>query len=103
MVPYGAMPVVNSARAAAGPRSSAGDWAIRGFHVSRFERDVGLSTHFSDVGRPSQLTMLFRPASAAAYLLEDMADYTVGLKQITGSPGYPGRRRAPARAGSSFL
>lgn len=48
--------------------------AERGFQVIRFDnRDTGLSTHLTQAGRPSQLTMLFRPAAAATYRLPDMA------------------------------
>lgn len=46
----------------------------RGFRVARFDnRDVGLSTHLSEAGPPSQLTMVLRPAAAASYTLTDMA------------------------------
>jgi pimeloyl-ACP methyl ester carboxylesterase len=54
--------------------------ADRGFAVARFDnRDTGLSTHLSGAGRPSQLKMLFRPASAAVYRLEDMAGDAVAV------------------------
>jgi pimeloyl-ACP methyl ester carboxylesterase len=46
-----------------------------GFQVTRFDnRDTGLSTHFDAYGAPNQLTMWLRPAAAATYRLDDMAD-----------------------------
>ena len=49
-----------------------------GFSVARFDnRDAGLSTHLSHAGTPSQLMMLLRPAAAAVYRLEDMAEDAV--------------------------
>jgi pimeloyl-ACP methyl ester carboxylesterase len=49
--------------------------AERRFWVARFDnRDAGLSTHLSAAGVPKQLRMLRRPAEAAVYRLEDMAD-----------------------------
>jgi pimeloyl-ACP methyl ester carboxylesterase len=46
----------------------------RGFCVARFDnRDSGLSTRLTEYGTPNQLRMLFKPASAAAYTLHDMA------------------------------
>lgn len=36
----------------------------QGFHVARMDnRDSGLSTRFTEAGRPNQLTMLLRPAA----------------------------------------
>jgi pimeloyl-ACP methyl ester carboxylesterase len=44
-----------------------------GFHVAVFDnRDVGLSTHFRDAGRPSPLALMMRPAAAAPYSLLDL-------------------------------
>ena len=52
----------------------------RRFWVVRFDnRDAGLSTHLSAAGVPSQLRMLRRPAEAAVYHLEDMADDAVAV------------------------
>lgn len=49
--------------------------AARGFWVARFDNpDAGLSSHLSLAGVPNQLKMLRRPAEAAVYRLEDMAD-----------------------------
>lgn len=52
----------------------------RGFQVTRFDhRDTGASTRFDHLGRPNQLRMWLRPATAAAYTLEDMADDAVAV------------------------
>jgi pimeloyl-ACP methyl ester carboxylesterase len=52
----------------------------RGFRVARFDnRDSGLSTRLTEHGTPNQLRMLFRPASAAAYTLHDMAADAVAV------------------------
>jgi pimeloyl-ACP methyl ester carboxylesterase len=49
--------------------------AARRFWVARFDNpDAGLSSHLSLAGVPNQLKMLRRPAEAAVYRLEDMAD-----------------------------
>ena len=57
----------------------------RGFRVARLDnRDAGRSTHLTDAGRPSQLTMLFRPAAAAVYRLEDMADDCIAVMDAVG-------------------
>lgn len=57
----------------------------RGFQVCRFDnRDSGLSTRFTDCGPPGQLRMLLRPASAAAYRLEDMADDAAAVIEADG-------------------
>lgn len=56
-----------------------------GFRVARFDnRDAGRSTHLTDAGRPSQLKMLLRPAAAAVYRLEDMADDAVAVMDALG-------------------
>jgi pimeloyl-ACP methyl ester carboxylesterase len=52
----------------------------RGFCVARLDnRDSGLSTHMSAAGRPNQVKMLFRPAAAAAYRLEDLAGDAIAV------------------------
>ena len=57
----------------------------QGFRVVRFDnRDVGLSTHFHELGMPSMLSLLTsritgRGIKNPPYLLKDMADDTVGL------------------------
>jgi pimeloyl-ACP methyl ester carboxylesterase len=57
----------------------------RGFQVIRFDnRDAGLSTHMTDAGRPSQLTMVLRPAAAAVYTLADMAGDAVAVMDDAG-------------------
>jgi pimeloyl-ACP methyl ester carboxylesterase len=57
----------------------------RRFQVARFDnRDAGLSTHVSSAGRPNQLTMLRRPAEAAPYRLEDMADDAAAVLDALG-------------------
>ena len=54
--------------------------ADAGFAVTRFDnRDTGLSTHFSTAGVPSLFMMLTRPAAAAVYRLEDMADDAISV------------------------
>jgi pimeloyl-ACP methyl ester carboxylesterase len=59
--------------------------AERRFQVARFDnRDAGLSTHLSSAGVPSQLKMLRRPAEAAVYRLEDMADDAVAVLDALG-------------------
>ncbi len=56
----------------------------RGFTVVRFDnRDVGLSTHFTDKKPPSLFKVLFRPRSAP-YRLEDMADDAVAVMDAVG-------------------
>ena len=55
--------------------------AERGFHVVRFDnRDIGLSTHLDDAGRPD-LSPLFsgQAMTDAPYTLADMADDTARL------------------------
>jgi pimeloyl-ACP methyl ester carboxylesterase len=61
--------------------------ADHGFCVVRFDnRDAGLSTHFTAAGRPNQLTMLLRPAAAAVYRLQDMADDAIAVLDTQGWP-----------------
>ncbi|WP_431899646.1 alpha/beta fold hydrolase [Nonomuraea sp. bgisy101] len=56
--------------------------AGRGHHVVRYDnRDVGLSTHFSEAGVPD-----LTPGAAAPYLLSDMADDAAGLMDALGWP-----------------
>jgi pimeloyl-ACP methyl ester carboxylesterase len=56
-----------------------------GFCVIRFDnRDAGLSTRFTAAGRPNQLTMLLRPAAAAVYRLQDMADDAIAVLDAQG-------------------
>jgi pimeloyl-ACP methyl ester carboxylesterase len=58
-----------------------------GFTVARFDnRDSGLSTRFSEYGRPNQLRMWLRPGSAAVYRLEDMAADAVAVLDDLGWP-----------------
>lgn len=46
----------------------------RGFQVVRMDnRDVGLSTHLTQLGEPSMFQMIARPRKAARYSLSDMA------------------------------
>ena len=59
--------------------------AERRFWVARFDnRDAGLSTHLSSAGVPNQRKMLRRPAEAAVYRLEDMADDAVAVLDALG-------------------
>jgi pimeloyl-ACP methyl ester carboxylesterase len=59
--------------------------AERGHHVVRFDnRDIGLSTHLHDAGRPDILTVLGGDPSSAPYPLTDLADDTVGLLDALG-------------------
>ena len=54
--------------------------AEQGHHVVRFDnRDVGLSTHFHDLGVPAMGT-------PSPYLLDDLADDTAGLMDALGWP-----------------
>lgn len=60
------------------------DLAGRGYHVVRFDnRDVGLSTHMSDVAPPKLSEVLLR-RSPPPYTIEDMADDAVGLMDALG-------------------
>lgn len=57
----------------------------RGFQVIRFDnRDCGESTSFRAAGAPNQLMMWLRPAAAASYRLEDMADDAVSVLDAQG-------------------
>lgn len=59
----------------------------RGFQMTRFDnRDSGLSTRFSGSGTPGQLKMWLRPAAAAVYRLEDMADDAVAVLDAQDRP-----------------
>jgi pimeloyl-ACP methyl ester carboxylesterase len=52
----------------------------RGFHVVRFDnRDIGRSTHLTDVPAPTVTQLLRRDKRAAAYRLEDLAADAIGL------------------------
>ena len=69
------------------PDAFCGLLADRGFRVARFDnRDAGLSTRFDAAGRPDQLRMLLRPASAAVYTLDDMAADAVAVLDALGWP-----------------
>lgn len=59
----------------------------RGFQVARFDnRDSGESTHFTEAGQPNQLKMLLKPAAAAEYSLDDMADDAIAVMDAMGWP-----------------
>lgn len=54
--------------------------AARGFRVVRFDnRDIGLSTHLSQLGVPDFMRAMMGDASVAPYTLADMADDIPGL------------------------
>ncbi len=60
------------------------DLARRGHHVVRFDnRDVGLSTHLTDVRAPGIADVLIR-RTAPPYTIEDMAQDVVGLMDALG-------------------
>jgi pimeloyl-ACP methyl ester carboxylesterase len=57
----------------------------RGFQVARMDnRDVGLSTHLNQYGKPSTFKMVFRPKAVANYLLKDMAADAVAVLDALG-------------------
>ncbi|MDN5918396.1 MAG: alpha/beta fold hydrolase [Pseudonocardia sp.] len=57
-----------------------------GFRVTRYDnRDTGRSTRFDAAGAPGHLRMALRPASAAAYRLEDMADDAIAVLDTHGT------------------
>jgi pimeloyl-ACP methyl ester carboxylesterase len=59
--------------------------AGRGFYVIRYDnRDVGRSTHHSDVPPPSIKELLLRRPKNRAYTLDDMADDGIGLLDALG-------------------
>ncbi|MGA4989675.1 alpha/beta fold hydrolase [Nonomuraea bangladeshensis] len=59
--------------------------ADRGFAVARFDnRDAGLSTHFSEAGRPGLAKDWFRAGRVAAYRLEDMSDDALAVMDALG-------------------
>ena len=63
--------------------------AARGYHVIRFDnRDIGLSTRFTDAGVPDVaaafMAVMQGKAIKAPYLLRDMADDAVGLLDTLG-------------------
>ena len=52
----------------------------RGFQVARMDnRDVGLSTHLSELGEPKLFDMIWRPKKAARYSVDDMASDVVAV------------------------
>jgi pimeloyl-ACP methyl ester carboxylesterase len=52
----------------------------RGFQVVRMDnRDVGLSTHLTQLGEPSLFNMIVRPKAAARYSLSDMAQDAIAV------------------------
>lgn len=51
-----------------------GELVRRGFQVARMDnRDVGLSSHLSELGEPKLFDMIMRPKKAARYSIQDMA------------------------------
>ncbi|ETK35537.1 alpha/beta fold hydrolase [Microbispora sp. ATCC PTA-5024] len=59
--------------------------AGHGFAVARFDnRDAGLSTHFSEAGRPGLVKDWFRAGRTAAYRLEDMSDDALAVMDALG-------------------
>jgi pimeloyl-ACP methyl ester carboxylesterase len=62
-----------------------GQLADRGFYVIRYDnRDVGRSTHHSDVPPPSIKELLLRRPKNRVYTLDDMADDGVKLLDALG-------------------
>lgn len=52
----------------------------RGFQVARMDnRDVGLSTHLSELGEPKMFDMIVRPKKAARYSIQDMAKDAIAV------------------------
>ena len=71
------------------PESLCEGLAARGFRVVRFDnRDIGLSTHLTDLGAPDIGALYEKAASGlkpeAPYSLSDMADDAVGLMDALG-------------------
>ena len=59
--------------------------ADTGFSVARYDnRDIGLSTHLREAGAPSLLRILARPAAAARYRIDDMADDGIAVLDSLG-------------------
>lgn len=59
--------------------------AARGTHVIRFDnRDIGLSSHLTDVPAPDVAAALRGDTSSASYTLSDMAADTTGLLEALG-------------------
>jgi pimeloyl-ACP methyl ester carboxylesterase len=59
----------------------------RGFTIARLDnRDTGASTHLSAASVPTLTTMLLRPAAAAPYRLDDMADDAAAVLDTLGWP-----------------
>ncbi|KLL13101.1 alpha/beta hydrolase [Protofrankia coriariae] len=57
----------------------------RGFQVLVYDnRDVGLSTHFDQLGQPDLVAVMSGNADAAPYTLDDMAADAVGLMDALG-------------------
>jgi len=61
------------------------DLVSRGFQVARMDnRDVGLSTHLTELGEPKLFDMIWRPKKAMRYSLEHMAKDTVAVLDALG-------------------
>ncbi len=62
------------------PDEFCGQLAGRGFFVTRFDnRDVGLSTHFTEIGTPDLAAFFRGEEQRPPYLVEDMADDAASL------------------------